>query len=811
LTSISEGAGGRFRQSADHWQARIRDPDGALRGSGVLISDRHVLTCAHVLADGPQPPTTSFTIDFPRSPSETSLTAWVRPDGWFPESSTGARDVAVLELSRAVAEEIVPARLGRAHGRIGRSIAVYGHPNGLPEGVWTQAEIDDTTGPQGERMQIRLRGVDAGDPIEQGFSGGGVIDESSALVVGIVVTAFLSRNRVAAWMIPMEIVAIYWTHVVGLIDDEQKEPEQPLGSTALDDLTELLARFTCVASATTRLRIGELLPEGARSRLGGPSGSVRDLVRACRRRSELRVLADLIRYFEGESAWEHQLEEALNSLGITGATTAAEEPELLTDAARRDLQAVLVRQPYFRGAETRHAYLDAFSSRMWTTRGFRVDVPKTLNAVADAEALIEACRPIPGSLRALLDTFPYGESSTAEFGELALLIESLCIRRLLTDDERRTLLALIVDIPGGVLKQGFGRAVPRTDAVPEEPSVLLRRIEGQAQPPDGLPRVIQFAEYLAVRRVDLAVPLQAWSDRTAARLRLRRVTIEGFREQLAQAPSEDRPPVLVIQLAPDALRPNDRFLLSAVLELDGRGQRMLAQSDEPQGLDAIRSRVDGLFDEVYTAVDFQIEQLVIEVIVPRALLTEAVDRWEVTELLGVPLGEKFAVVLRSYDRMKEERVWPQWARKWRLAQEQVRPDHNAMVYVAADDRPTYEEIHRALRVDDKHALVLGRAPVAQPKLSPYDSFVAAVQAGVAYVVWVRDVALADDFRQAMSELLASEPVRNVPRRIAEWRSPLRWHPAAGLGAHVSVLACDFDRRQPFAARKLRPPVLRRQS
>jgi hypothetical protein len=414
-----------------------------------------------------------------------------------------------------------------------------------------------------------------------------------------------------------------------------------------------------------------------------------------------------------------------------------------------------------------------------------------LNAASDAETLIEACRPVPGSLRALVDDFPYGESGRSEFGELLLLIESLCTRRLLTDAERGVLLDLIGDVPPAVLRQGYAHVAGRVEAVPDEPADVVRQIEGQSQPPDGPPRVVQFAEYLALRLPDVAVPLRGWSDQTAARLHLRHATVERLREKLAREPTEDRSPVLVIQLAPDALRPNDRFLLSAVLELGGRGPRVLAQSDEPQSLDAIRSQVDGLFDEVYAAVEFQAERLSVEVFVPRALLTEAVDRWEVTEVFSVPMGEKFGVVLRSYDRMKLQRLWPQWAHKWRSAQEQVRPDGDAMVYVSADDRYTPTEIYEALRPDDKHALVLGHPPATQPELRPYDAFAAALQAGVAYVVWIREVALAEEFRQAMMDLLAAEPVRNLPHRIAEWRSPHRWHPAAGLGAYVSVLACDF--------------------
>jgi S1-C subfamily serine protease len=814
LTSVPVPVDDPASPSADHWQARIVDADGMVRGSGVLISDRHVLTCAHVLASGTEPPTARFTIDFPRSPSRTRVTARVLADGWFPELITGEQDVAILELTTGIAADIVPARLGRAQRSMGRPVKVYGHPDGLPEGVWARAEITDTTGPYGERVQVSVRGMDSGDRIEPGFSGGGVIDEASALVVGIIVTTFTSKNRAAAWMIPTEVIALYWRHVFGMIDDPG-DPEPPLGAAALDDLTDVLSRFASVAGPAGREQVADRLPAAPRARLSHSHGSVRDLVQACRQPSELRALADLIRYFEGESAWENRLEEVLESFGILGAETSTEEPDQLTEASRRDLRDALIRQPYFREAETRHLYLDAFRRRVWTTRNIDLRVQKSLNAAADAAALIELCRPIPGSLRMLVDDFPYGDSSRAEFGPLLLLIESLCTHRLLTDGERGALLRLVQDVPPTVLQHAYRRAAPRLaggDAVPAEPALLIRQIEGQSQPPGALPRILQFVEHLATRATDLAEPLRVWSDRTAARLHLRHAAVDQLREQLAQAPAEVEPPVLVVQLAPDALRPADRFLLSAVLERDGHARHVLVLSDEPEGIDAIRARVDGLFDEVYAALDFQPELLTVEVFVPRVLLTEAVDRWDVTEVFPVPLGEKFGVVLRSYDRLRQTRLWPQWGHKWRLAREQDEWGTNAMHYVGPDDRSAPEQIFEALRPEDKLALVLGRRPAAQPDLRPYDAFVAALQAGVPYVVWVREVSLADDFLHAMQRLLAAEPVRNVPRRIAEWRSPHGSHAGsgAGLGEHVSVVACDFDRRTQFAARELRPPPRRRQ-
>jgi hypothetical protein len=809
LCSLSPGpaaAGDRPAQpSADHWQARITDDEGVVCGSGVLITDRHVLTCAHVLGSGPEAPRSTFAVDFPRSRSRVSIPAIVPSDCWFPELTTGEQDVAILELSDAIGADIVPARLGRAEQSIGRPVKVYGHPNGLPDGVWTRAEITDSTGPYGERVQVSARVAGGTDRIEPGFSGGGVIDEATALVVGIIVTTFESKERIAAWMIPMEAIALHWERLLAMID--AAESERPLSTQAADTLTELLSRFACVESASGRQQIADRLPAAPRARLARPPGSVRALVQACRQPSELRALADLISYFEGESAWRNRLEEVLESHGILSAETSDEGPELLTEASRRDLRDALVRQPYFREADTRHLYLDAIKRRMRTVRNIELPVQKTLSAADDASMLIDALRARRVSFRALIDDFPYGDSNRAEFGPLLLLIESLCTRRLLTDYERAALLRAIQDIPITVLKQAHGAVVPRSqrpEAAPADPYTLLRQIEEQSQSADPLPRVVQFAEYLATRFADSAESLRIWSDRTAARLHLGHADVRQLRDQLAELPAETRPPVLVVQLVPDALRPADRFLLSAVLEQDGRPRQVLALSDEPESLDAVRIHVDGLFDEVYTALDFQPDRLLVEMYLARSILTEPVDRWPVTDVMSVPLGEKFGVVLRSYDRLKQPRLWPDWMRKWRLAQEQRNPDVNAMHYVGPGDPASPEEIFDALRSDDKHTLVLGVPPAAQPELRPHDAFVAALQAGVAYIVWVREVDLADDLHEAMRELLTAEPARVLPQRVAEWRTPR----AHRLGPHLAVMACDADRRT-MAVRELRSPPRRR--
>jgi hypothetical protein len=278
----------------------------------------------------------------------------------------------------------------------------------------------------------------------------------------------------------------------------------------------------------------------------------------------------------------------------------------------------------------------------------------------------------------------------------------------------------------------------------------------------------------------------------------------------ATTASEASAPILAIQLAPDALQPHDQFLLHAVLEHRGR-QRVIASSDEPESLDTIRARVDRVLDATYEALGDDEATLRVEVIVPRILLTEPIDQWQLEEAIAVPIGEKLPLVLRSYDRMRNPRLRPQWAHKWRLAKEQSQPTADAMIYIGADDMPSARTVYEELSPDEKLALVLGRAPARQSGTGPADAFSGAMQAGAAYVVWVRDLSLAGDFRTAMHRLLAEIPVRDIPTRIAQWRAPgtAGVDPATkNLARHISLLACDHDRREPIAGRTLGPPPRR---
>ena len=109
---------------------RIRAINGTVVGTGFLVTGRHVLTCAHVVASAlglphraPNPPQADLHLDFPLLAPESVLTA--RLSHWQP-----AIDVAVLELISDPPAESKPVRLVTADDLWGHSFRALGFSAG---------------------------------------------------------------------------------------------------------------------------------------------------------------------------------------------------------------------------------------------------------------------------------------------------------------------------------------------------------------------------------------------------------------------------------------------------------------------------------------------------------------------------------------------------------------------------------------------------------------------------------------------------------------------------------------------------------
>ena len=200
-------------------------------GAGTLVSCKHILTCAHVIADAlglprtvQEKPEGQVTLDFPFIASGRMITAKVV--FWLPvqlhQSEFLPEDVALLELNELAPERAKPAKFGvvtikrsewsggewdspsylsewdehripNASDLEGHPFEVCGFPAGNLHGVWAKGILTKETA--NGWIQIEATGQE-GYQIEPGFSGTPVWDKELQGVVGLTVSTDPRRLQV---------------------------------------------------------------------------------------------------------------------------------------------------------------------------------------------------------------------------------------------------------------------------------------------------------------------------------------------------------------------------------------------------------------------------------------------------------------------------------------------------------------------------------------------------------------------------------------------------------------------------------------
>ncbi|MFI6011820.1 serine protease [Streptomyces sp. NPDC051243] len=239
------------------WRVRVDDEDGTPCGAGVLLDDRHVLTCAHVVRyAGAEPGGTRrrVRISSVGCRPEWTRPAQVAPGTWRHVDGTQRGDVALLELDE-------PAGCGTRTTLwkapiSGGTVRVYGFPHADPIGMGTDAELAGSGGRQGEWGLLKR--ARTGDPwIERGYSGAGVMALGGSFdgrVIGIVVADFVDGDARAAWMLPTETVLHYLPRLreLGFVDGDRSNemgdthdglPDNVLGDPLRLALTQELTRL----------------------------------------------------------------------------------------------------------------------------------------------------------------------------------------------------------------------------------------------------------------------------------------------------------------------------------------------------------------------------------------------------------------------------------------------------------------------------------------------------------------------------------------------------------------------------------------
>jgi WD40 repeat protein len=160
--------------------AQILGPDGTVAGTGFLVAEGVVVTCAHVVEAAGGGPGGQVLLAFPHVVGADRVPGTVPGELW---RSVDAEDVAFVRLSEPPAgTRTLP--LGPATGRRGHKVRSWGFPAQAPaEGHLGFGEIGDllpATDARGAHLQL----TDAND-LTTGFSGGPVLDEVTGLVIGM--------------------------------------------------------------------------------------------------------------------------------------------------------------------------------------------------------------------------------------------------------------------------------------------------------------------------------------------------------------------------------------------------------------------------------------------------------------------------------------------------------------------------------------------------------------------------------------------------------------------------------------------------
>jgi signal transduction histidine kinase len=186
---------------------RIRAADGNVVGVGFLVTNRHILTCAHIvtgvfsLPNGtPDPPQANLDLDFPLLAPDQILTA--RVSHWQPTT-----DIAGLELTSEPPSESKPVCLVTGSDLWGHSFRALGFPADYDQGVWASGVL------RSRRADgwLQIEDVkETGYLIAPGFSGSPVWDNVLGGVAGMIVAADTSRQVKAAFLIPTDVLVKIW-------------------------------------------------------------------------------------------------------------------------------------------------------------------------------------------------------------------------------------------------------------------------------------------------------------------------------------------------------------------------------------------------------------------------------------------------------------------------------------------------------------------------------------------------------------------------------------------------------------------------
>ncbi|MET9002193.1 hypothetical protein [Amycolatopsis sp. NPDC004169] len=253
-----------------------------------------------------------------------------------------------------------------------------------------------------------------------------------------------------------------------------------------------------------------------------------------------------------------------------------------------------------------------------------------------------------------------------------------------------------------------------------------RRARGTAAP-------LIFVELIAGECDDnLAAELRVWSDSQVRRLRLGDA-LEQLRAELAAArPAPDSLHLLIVVRPAPSRRTCTSFPAGGrKIRTPGRcrrrGRALVRESESGR-------RVEELIAETGQAWSQVVSDVVVEFVLPRALLNLPVHSWATERASGAPkpLYLSYSTIVRSLERMCAPRWHPVWRQRWESWVGD--PSFERVYFCRAGDRHDPLRLEAILSNEQWAMAVLTESPPVSA-ISGHDELLPALRTGVPVIVW----------------------------------------------------------------------------
>ena len=454
--------------------------------------------------------------------------------------------------------------------------------------------------------------------------------------------------------------------------------------------------------------------------------------------------------------------------------------------------------PCMESAQDRNFVVRLLADRLGTI----LQIDESPRAHSHALSIVQACDRRPDGLLALFEVVRELDEGTIHLRLVESMIAERTALPLWPEEERERLFALLsgmifkdlVDL----YRQVAGPGAPELPAETSYREVFLT-LETLNADPNGLPKPILFVEHLASgRRSELSIELRRWADRQASRLGVITELQKTRRELKAPPPGPppNAPAYLVLMLRRIGLT-GDQYQLFNWSQLDlSEGWHPERGDDFTGTIDEVKRQVATLIESVETKWARYQPDIRIEMVLSGELLNLEVDQWpwEVESTLPpVPIGCRYAFVIRSLERMMSGKWHRSWHMRWSVLTGQLQsgavdPDSHHRIEQGDNLRKLVADFENNPSVV---SLMLSKPP--EPLEDVESEVRVGLRAGLPIIVWSREDCDSEDFLTAVRQLLHGDGPGDVLQRVKQIRTTAYQSYAGHVGHYLTLMWDDPER------------------